>query len=383
MDQNLFRYQYTVCLQLKILIIEPFFTGSHKNWAEGYQKNSSHEVEILSLPGRFWKWRMHGGAITLAKRYHKLQFQPDLILATDMLNLPVFNSLIQPTCPVAIYFHENQFTYPWSPIDEDVKFQRDKHYGFINYSSALSADHVYFNSQFHLDSFFIGLDEFLRQFPDYQEIHNIEKIKAKSSVLYLGLDLHKFNPWESKNKTDPPLILWNHRWEHDKNPEEFFYILEVLMQQGMQFQLAVLGEEYKKELPCFSQARKKLHKHIVQFGYTKNFEDYAHWLWKADILPVTSNQDFFGASIMEAVYCNTIPLLPNRLTYPELFNANHNPELFYQSTKELIYKLESLLKNNNLFKDNSYKEITTNFDWSIMAKTYDDLLNNLINDISK
>ena len=65
-----------------------------------------------------------------------------------------------------IYFHENQFTYPWSPNDPDVELQRDKHYGFINYSSTLCADHIYFNSKFHLDSFFIGLEKFLKQLPD-------------------------------------------------------------------------------------------------------------------------------------------------------------------------------------------------------------------------
>ncbi|MCH6560361.1 DUF3524 domain-containing protein, partial [candidate division KSB1 bacterium] len=46
---------------MNILILEPYFTGSHKAWAQGYQKQSKHRVEILSLPGNFWKWRMHGG----------------------------------------------------------------------------------------------------------------------------------------------------------------------------------------------------------------------------------------------------------------------------------------------------------------------------------
>ena len=151
---------YNHAHKLKILIVEPFYTGSHKAWAEGYAISSEHEVEIISLPGRFWKWRMHGGAVTLAKRFHKLGFKPDLILATDMLNLPLFQSLIKPYCPVVFYLHENQFTYPWSASDEDVELKRDKHYGFIIYSSALSADHVYFNSQFHLDSFFTGLENF-------------------------------------------------------------------------------------------------------------------------------------------------------------------------------------------------------------------------------
>jgi glycosyltransferase involved in cell wall biosynthesis len=363
---------------LKILIIEPFFTGSHKAWAEGYQKYSSHKVKILSLPGRFWKWRMHGGAVTLAKRYHKLKFQPDLILATDMLNLPIFQSLIQPACPVAIYFHENQFSYPWSPKDIDVELQRDKHYGFINYSSALSAHHVFFNSQFHMDSFFIELENFLRKFPDYREIQNIEKINKKSSVLHLGLDLHKFDPFESeKNDDEVPIILWNHRWEHDKNPEVFFELIQELSQRGVDFNLVVLGEEYKDEQSCFTHARKTMDKHILQFGYTDSFDEYAKWLWQADILPVTSNQDFFGASIMEAIYCNTIPLLPMRLTYPNLFHSDQNPEIFYQSPKELIYKLENMLCNNGIFKRNNYKEIAMNYDWSIMAEKYDDKLENL------
>ena len=357
---------------MKILIIEPFFTGSHKNWAEGYQKNSSHEVDILSLPGRFWKWRMHGGAITLAKRYFKLNSKPDLILATDMLNLPVFQSLIQPICPIAIYFHENQFTYPWSSADDDVKLQRDKHYGFINYSSALSADHVYFNSQFHFDSFFIGLEEFLRQFPDYKEIQNVEKIKAKSSVLYLGLDLHKFDPFISENNdNDIPLILWNHRWEHDKNPEEFFEIMEDISQKEENFNLVILGEEFKDEQPCFTRARIKLDKHILQFGYTNSFDEYAKWLWKADLLPVTSNQDFFGASIMEAIYCNTIPLLPRRLTYPELFLEDRHPQLFYDNSDDLIENIIYALHNIVYLRENSLGAIAKDYDWLNMVKEYD------------
>ena len=362
---------------MKILIIEPFFTGSHKAWAEGYQKFSRHKVEILSLPGRFWKWRMHGGAVTLAKRYHKLNFQPDIILATDMLNLPVFISLIKPTCPVSMYFHENQFTYPWSPEDKDVELLRDKHYGFINYSSALSADHVYFNSQFHQESFFTGLEGFLRQFPEYREIQNIKKINAKSSVLHLGLDLNKFDLFKSKkNNYEAPLILWNHRWEHDKNPKIFFDVIQGLSNKGFDFNLVVLGEEFKTELPCFNQARSKLDKHILQFGYTDSFEKYAEWLWKADVLPVTSNQDFFGASIMEAVYCNTVPLLPSRLAYPNLFQEDNNPEIFYQSTNEFIYKLENILRNKEISRGNNYHEIATQYDWSIMSKKYDEVLKN-------
>ena len=97
---------------MDILLVEPYFSGSHKTWAKGYQSFSSHNIQILSLPGKFWKWRMHGGAITLAKQFMEMDFSPDLIIATDMLDLTTFLSLTKSRTahiPNAVYFHENQF----------------------------------------------------------------------------------------------------------------------------------------------------------------------------------------------------------------------------------------------------------------------------------
>ena len=59
---------------MKILLVEPYFSGSHKSWAEGYQSFSNHNIRIISLPGKFWKWRMHGGAISLAKQFMEMDF---------------------------------------------------------------------------------------------------------------------------------------------------------------------------------------------------------------------------------------------------------------------------------------------------------------------
>ena len=78
---------------IKILLIEPYLTGSHKQWVEGYIKYSKHNIRLLSLKGQFWKWRMHGGAITLTKDFDKISWNPDVILVTDMLDLTTFISL--------------------------------------------------------------------------------------------------------------------------------------------------------------------------------------------------------------------------------------------------------------------------------------------------
>ncbi len=48
---------------------------------------------------------------------------------------------------------------------------------------------------------------------------------------------------------DRPLhIVWPHRWEHDKNPEEFFNALFKLHEMEIDFRLHVIGEQFS-EIP--------------------------------------------------------------------------------------------------------------------------------------
>ena len=358
----------------KILLLEPFFTGSHQAWAEGWQQFSQHEIKIISLPGRHWKWRMHSGAVTLAQQFMDMDFQPDLIVATDMLDFSAFLGLTSTksaNIPTAIYFHENQITYPWSATDPDVALKRDNQYGFKNYTSALIADKVFFNSRYHQTSFLSALADFLTQFPDYQGLDNIPVIQSKSEVLYLGVDLQRFNRIEPKEKLDAPLLIWNHRWEYDKNPETFFRTLFQLKSEGLAFKVAILGEKYKKSPAIFQEAKKILSTEIIQFGKAKRFETYAEWLWLGDILPVTNYQDFFGQSVVEAMYCNCFPILPKRLAYqehiPEIEHARFfytNDALFYQLLKKAILNIDQIRKERP-------QSFVKHYDWCILAAIYD------------
>ncbi|HEY6008066.1 MAG TPA: DUF3524 domain-containing protein, partial [Geobacteraceae bacterium] len=309
---------------MDITILEPYFAGSHATWAEEYARHSRHRVAILSLPGRHWKWRMHGGAVTLARQFLAAPDEPDLLLASDMLDLTTFLALTRrrtARCRTALYCHENQLTYPWSPDDGDPPQQRDAHYGFINYASALAADAVLFNSAYHRRAFLDELPRFLKGFPDQNEPGSVATIAAKSRVLPLGLDLGRLDGFRPAAAVErggrPPLILWNHRWEYDKNPEEFFAVLLQLADEGHAFEVAVLGECFAKQPAIFERARHRLGRRVVQWGYVKDFAAYAGWLWRADVLPVTSVHDFFGASVVQALYCTCHPLLPDRLAYPE------------------------------------------------------------------
>ena len=365
---------------MRILLIEPFFSGSHKQWAEGYQNASNHNVALLTLPGRHWKWRMFGGAVSLARQVERFK-KPDLILATDMLDLATFLGLVPKAwraIPTAIYFHENQITYPWSPDDADIALQRNNQYGFLNYTSALAADAVFFNSDFHRLSFLETLPDFLQQFPDHREKDLVERISRKSKTLPLGMDLRRIDPFIRKEKNARPVILWNHRWEYDKDPETFFRVLKNMQESGFSFQLVVLGESYAKSPAIFKQAKEQFGKELLHWGFAESYESYAHWLCKADILPVTSRQDFFGGSVVEAMYAGCYPLLPKRLAFPEHIPETFREDHLYETEEDLRRRLKEVL-SMDLPQEKPWRQWVERYDWGTKGAMYDRALNHIIN----
>ena len=87
-------------------------------------------------------------------------------------------------------------------------------------------------------------------------------------------------------------------------------------------------------------------------------------------MPVTSNQDFFGGSVVEAIYCNCYPILPNRLAYPE--HLQNNEENFYNSFDKLCQRLENaILDFNNLENLDAHVK---KYDWKKIVGVYDEKL---------
>jgi glycosyltransferase involved in cell wall biosynthesis len=324
-----------------IYVIEPFLTSSHQHWLNLFTAKNGFKVKTFTLGGHHWKWRMHGAAITLAEKLAS-EKEPDHIIISDMCDVAVFKSLLPRTwkCPITLYFHENQLTFPWSPTDLDLKLERNNHYAFINFTSALAADSVVFNSKFHEHEFITALPQFLSQFPNKPSKNSIKSITNKSSVIPIHIHASPSHP--EKWKARKPLILWNHRWEYDKNPEVFFKAMFKLKELELDFELAILGSSRKDSPNIFKQAKKNLQEKIIHFGFLENTEDYRHILSKAHICPVTSIQDFFGISALEAIAAGIFPMLPNRLVFPEHLSST---EHLYDSDLELEDQLINLISN--------------------------------------
>ncbi len=340
---------------MKISILSPYHGGSHRTWAVGYQQHSRHDVDLLTMPDRYWKWRMHGGAVTLARRFMERPFTPDLLLATDMLDLTTFLSLTRrrtAAIPTALYCHENQLTYPL-PADGSTGSmrrqmgERDQHYAFINYASMMAADIVFFNSDFHRRSFLDALPNFLKNFREYNELGSIAMLEAKSKVLPVGLTLGKDTErtTQLKEAKSPPLILWNQRWEYDKNPEAFFEALYVMADEGVPFRLALAGQEYGKRPLIFTQALERLAPQIVHIGHAERAE-YEALMAETAVVISTAHHEFFGISILEAIHAGAFPILPDRLSYPELIPSPQHQHCLYADRDGLLERLRWALTHD-------------------------------------
>lgn len=380
---------------MKIALISPYHGGSHRAWAEGYRRRSAHEVLFFTLPARFWKWRMHGGAVTLARQFLRRSVRPDLLLVTDMLDLTTFLALTRrhsASTPAVLYMHENQLTYPL-PAEEESgpmrrqKGERDLHYAFINYASMLVADCVLFNSRYHRRSFFDGLPNFLKHFPEHNELQTVEETAAKSQVLPAGVDAGRLEGPKGPAGTSqlvterPPLIIWNQRWEYDKNPAAFFRALYSVAAEGIPFRLALCGESFRRRPLEFEEAQERLGEQIIHVGYAEP-ERYRTLLWEAEVTVSTAIHEFFGISILEAITCHTFPILPRRLSYPELIPEAFHRRCLYEDEDGLVQRLRWALteRAEAAAAAAALAPTAASFAWREVAPRYDALFRKIVED---
>ena len=159
----------------------------------------------------------------------------------------------------------------------------------------------------------------------------------------LGLADELFEIPRRNTRRGPPVLLWNHRCEYDKNPEGFFESLFDLERAGVNFRLVVLGEQFREAPPIFASAQKILKHRIEQYGYVAGRKEYQAWLERADVVVSTAWHEFFGLAVLEAVAAGCLPLLPRRLSYPELIPEEVHGDCLYDDEGDFKKKLRAIL----------------------------------------
>ena len=168
-----------------------------------------------------------------------------------------------------------------------------------------------------------------------------------------------------------PLILWNQRWEYDKGPEMFFHTLYRLQESGIDFSLAVAGENFRNVPIEFEEARTTLAGRIIHWGFVESRAAYFNLLQRADLVISTALHEFFGISILEAIVAGAFPLLPNRLSYPELIPPELHPACLYDNADELLQMSSLRLQMPRPAPPSLRNHVLVHYDWPIVANQYD------------
>jgi glycosyltransferase involved in cell wall biosynthesis len=249
----------------------------------------------------------------------------------------------------------------------------------INWLSQLTADFVLFNSQYHLESWFGALPPLLRHYPDHSHPELVAAVRARSAVAPVGIALDAEHDQPPTGQAQAPLILWNQRWEYDKRPDRFFALLYRLQAAGIPFRLAVAGESFRSVPAEFTEARERLADHIVHWGYAPTRSDYQTLLRQANLVISTADHEFFGISILEAIAAGAFPLLPARLSYPELIPVMHHAECLYADEEELWHKAVDFLTTQRAMPNVVFQSalqtlrqhIITTYGWPAAAQQTD------------
>lgn len=316
---------------LDVLLVEPWRSGSHGAWVDGVVARSGHRVRVVDHPDGPWRWRVRGAALTLAEAVAAdvdRHGRPDALLVSgglvDVAALLGAARRAVGDAAVVTYLHETQLVVPPGPHDRP-----DDALALVGWTSAAVSDRVVFNSPFHRDAFWAAVPPLLdRLAHDQPHHHLVAPVRARCSVVPVGLDAARLASAARRSDDGPPLVLWNHRWDHDKDPGAGFAALVRLAAEGVAFRLAVTGENRRPDPREVRRALDRLGDRVVHVGHLPR-ADYEALLLRADVVVSTARHELFGVAVAEAVAAGAVPVLPRRQAYPDLVPPRWHPAVLH------------------------------------------------------
>lgn len=300
---------------LRILVLSPYQARSHQIWVDQLVAGFRDiDWRVLTLPPRHFHWRIRSNPLSwyLGRALDGAPL-PDLILATSMTDLATFKGLFHRrlgAVPSVVYFHENQFAYPVTPgAVESVEP------AMVNLYSALAADRVVFNSDYNRRTFLAGARRFLSRMPDRLPVAALRDIADRSEVIPVPVR-DVFFACRRTAGLDCARLIWNHRWEHDKGPDRLLAAVAWLAEQGAAFRLELAGQRFRGVPGAFAALTDRFGDYVRDRGFL-NEPEYVSFLADGGIVLSTALHDFQGLSILEAAAAGCVPMVPDRLAYPE------------------------------------------------------------------
>lgn len=370
---------------MRILLLSAYDADSHQYWRKGLVTHfPEHHWTVLSLPARYFSWRLRGNSLSWAfgESAHLLQQPYDLVIATSMTDLSSLRGFVPALgqIPTLLYFHENQFAYPES--GKEFKSVEPK---ILNLYSALAANHIAFNTHYNRNTFIEGASALLKKLPDQVPAGLTAQLQQNSSVLAVPLNDDCY--LTTQPKTGPLHVVWNHRWEFDKGPELLYNALNTLDSDNVNVTFSIVGQQFRRSPEAFNNIKMQFPSLLKHCGFIESAVEYRQLLQNADVVLSTALHDFQGIAVLEGVAAGALPVVPNRLAYQELFSEQYRYFSQDQQTdvNEETPSLVDMLKKLAIQKENNTLPTAPNvdvFNWQHLKPQYQELMDLTIQQFS-
>lgn len=362
-----------------VLLVEPFFVGSHRAWAEGWSRVSCHDVHVLEGSDARWRRGMRAGSVTLVERAAEWVAEhgpPDLVVGTNMLDLATFLGLGRRTfgsVPAVQFMHENQLSYARQPGE-----QLDQGLAWMQWRGLVAADEVWCNSEHHRTALLEGLA--LLDGAQNSPI-DVASIAAKSWVAHIGVDVAACRRAVMASTPRRPLVVSNQRWHHDKDLGSVVRAIRTAHDRGLDCDLALLGDPTGGQADELEPLIAELGEAVVARGHLAR-DDYLDVLRRADVVVSAARNENFGIAIVEAVAAGAWPVVPDALAYPEVIPAEFHAACLYEPGG-LGSRLRDVLRRVSAGEcpPAGLADSMARFDWSVVGRRLDERVEHLLDGV--
>lgn len=331
--------------RLRVVLVEPWYGGGHRTWADALVGASRHEVHLVAHEASSWRWRVRGGAVTLAEQVEAVVARtgpPDVVLVggdlVDVAALRTFARRALGSAPVALFLHENQVAVEVAPGERPEPWA-----AWTTWRSLLAADAVAVATDFHRDALGAALPALLDTAPDHGHHHRLAEVVAGIEVLGLPVPVAELVATPRPPADGgPPVVVWNQRWDDDKRPVALLSVLVALAEAGVDLRVALTGLRQHRHPPKVAELVAKLGGRVV-VDAEQPPDAYREVLLASDVVVATARHEFFGVAPVEAMAAGCVALLPDRLAYPELVPVELHDAVLYRG--QLFDRLRSVLED--------------------------------------
>lgn len=235
---------------------------------------------------------------------------------TGIIQLKYMSELLN----IPIEIHSIWHAGSYDPQDFLGRLVKDKQWSY-NIERALfyASDYNYFATNFHIDMFAKAL-----QMHDRGELYEPKKfVRTGLPFSYLS---SKLGIYKAVQKED--IILFPHRIAPEKQLEIF--------------------KDLENQLPKY--------KFIVCQETKLTKDEYHVLLGKAKMVFSANLQETLGISMYEGMCANALPLVPDRLSYKEMYSAGFKyPSEWTESYKSYLKHRDKLVKHIEFMMENYYR----------------------------